>query len=124
MASFGIYPHNNTIKTICPDVKLLKYEELARVGQIYVDAAGTDNDGWESKYERQEDENEPIALILCASKSDAIAEFLELSGAGIHVAEYITKFIPKNLIEQKLIDSIKNAKIMLEQRNKKDSKIQ
>ena len=33
----------------------LKYEELARVGQIYVDAAGTDNDGWESKYERQED---------------------------------------------------------------------
>lgn len=75
---------------------------------------------WLNKYERQEGENEPIALILCASKSDAMAELLELSTSGIHVAEYITKFIPKTLIEEKLINSIKNAKIMLDQRNKKD----
>lgn len=36
----------------------LKYEELARVGQVYVDYAtetDTQKDGWESKYERQED---------------------------------------------------------------------
>lgn len=75
---------------------------------------------WLNKYERQDGENEPIALVLCASKSNAMAELLELSDAGIHVVEYITKLIPKNIIEEKLISSIKNAKIMLDQRNKKD----
>lgn len=71
---------------------------------------------WLDRYERQEGENEPIALILCASKSDTMTELLELSSSGIHVAEYVTKYVPKKLLEEKLVSSIKNAKIMLEQR--------
>jgi len=47
-----------------------------------------------------------------------VAELLELNNSGIHVAQYLTKYIPKELLQQKLIDSIKNAKTQLEQREK------
>ena len=47
-----------------------------------------------------------------------MAELLELNNSSIHVEEYITKYVPKKLLEEKLISSIKNAKIMVEQRNK------
>ena len=59
-----------------------------------------------------------IAIILCASKNDTMAELLELDTSGIHVAQYLTKYVPKELLEQKFIDSIESAKIQLEQREK------
>lgn len=73
---------------------------------------------WLDKYEKAEGEEAPIAIILCATKSDTITELLELDNSGIHVAQYLTKYLPKQLLEQKLMTSIKNAKIQLEQRNK------
>lgn len=75
---------------------------------------------WLNKNERAEGEETPIAIILCATKSDTITELLELDSSGIHVAQYITNYIHKDLLEQKFISSIKNAKIQLEQR--KDEK--
>jgi len=71
---------------------------------------------WLNKYERAEGENPPIAIILCASKSDKMSELLELDKSGIHVAQYLTKYVPKEILEQKFIDSIERAKIQLEQR--------
>lgn len=73
---------------------------------------------WLDKYEKTEKEESPIAIILCATKSNALAELLELDNSGIHVAQYLTKYVPKELLEQKFIDSIEKAKIQLEQRNK------
>ena len=75
---------------------------------------------WLDKYEKAEGEESPIAIILCATKSDTITELLELDSSGIHVAQYITNYIPKELLEQKLLSSIKNAKIQLEQRKNKE----
>ena len=63
-------------------------------------------------------EEPPIAIILCASKNDTIAELMELDNSGIHVAQYLTEYVPKELLQQKFIDSIENAKIQLEQREK------
>ena len=79
---------------------------------------------WLDKYEKAEGEEPPIAIILCATKSDAVAELLELSNSGIHVAQYITNYVQKDLLEEKFLSSIKNAKIQLEQREnkKKDNK--
>ena len=108
-----LFYHRNLKRLVVIELKLERFKPEHK-GQVELYLK------WLNKYERKEGENEPIALILCASKSDAMAEILELSGTGIHVAEYITKFIPKNLIEEKLISSIKNARIILEQRNKKD----
>lgn len=74
---------------------------------------------WLDKYEKSEGEETPIVIILCASKNDMMAELLELNISGIHVAQYVTKYVSKEILEQKLINSIKNAKIQLEQRKNK-----
>lgn len=75
---------------------------------------------WLDKYEKAEGENSPIAIILCASKSDSMTELLELDNSGIHVAQYFTKYVSKELLEEKFLNSIKKAKIQLEQRKNKD----
>lgn len=42
-----------------------------------------------------------------------VAQLLELDNSGIHVEQYLTKYVPKDILKQKVI----NAKIQLEQRN-------
>lgn len=71
---------------------------------------------WLDKYEKAEGENSPIAIILCTSKSDMVAELLDLDDSGIHVSQYLTKYVPKEILEQKLEESIKRARCGLEQR--------
>jgi len=74
---------------------------------------------WLDKYEKAEGEEAPAAIILCATKSDMMTELLELDNSGIHVAQYLTNYVPKELLQEKFLSSIKNAKIQMEQRNKK-----
>lgn len=57
---------------------------------------------WLNKYEKQEGENNPIGLILCAGKSNEQIELLEMHKDGIMVAEYWTELPPKKQLEQKL----------------------
>ena len=77
---------------------------------------------WLDKYEKAEGEESPVAIILCATKSDTMTELLELNNSGIHVARYLTNYVPKELLEEKFLSSIKNAKIQLEQRKRKEEK--
>ena len=42
---------------------------------------------WIDKYERAEGKEPPVAIILCATKSDIMTEPLELGNSGIHVAQ-------------------------------------
>ncbi len=77
---------------------------------------------WLDKYEKAEGEEPPVAIILCATKSDMMTELLELDTSGIHVAQYLTNYVPKELLQEKFLSSIKNAKIQLEQRNKSEEK--
>mgnify|MGYP006065529533 CR=1 FL=1 len=71
---------------------------------------------WLDKYEKADGEQSPVAIILCASKSKMMTELLGLDNSNIHVAEYLTKFVPTKMLEQKLLDSIKIAKAQIEQR--------
>ncbi len=73
---------------------------------------------WLDKYEREKEEEAPIAIILCATKNNTVAELLGLDESGIHVAQYLTKYVPKEILQQKLIDSIEKARIQLEQRGR------
>ena len=57
---------------------------------------------WLNKYEKQEGENNPIGLILCAGKSTEQIELLEMNKDGIMVAEYWTDLPPKKELEEKL----------------------
>lgn len=45
---------------------------------------------WLNRYERQEGENEPIGLILCAEGNREQIELLEMDKSGIMVAQYWT----------------------------------
>ncbi|MBN2124602.1 MAG: DUF1016 family protein, partial [Deltaproteobacteria bacterium] len=65
---------------------------------------------WLDKYERQEDEQSPIGLVLCAGKKRETVELLALENSGIRVAEYMTELPPRKVLEQKLHRAIKQAK--------------
>ena len=65
---------------------------------------------WLSKYEKEEGENEPLGIILCADKKEEQIELLELEKSGIHVAQYLTVLPPKEILEAKLHQAIESAK--------------
>ncbi|MEG0411099.1 MAG: PDDEXK nuclease domain-containing protein [Erysipelotrichaceae bacterium] len=71
---------------------------------------------WLNKYEKADGEESPVALILCAEKSQETIELLELDKGNIHVGQYLTKMPPKELLQEKLSLAISNAKEQLEQR--------
>ena len=68
---------------------------------------------WLDKNERNEGENSPIGIILCAEKSSETVELLELDQSGIHVAQYLTQIPPKEVFEEKLCKAIERAKSKL-----------
>lgn len=68
---------------------------------------------WLEKYEKKPNEDIPIGLILCAGKSDEQIELLKLDKSGIHVAEYMTALPPRDVLEKKLQQAIKSARLRL-----------
>jgi predicted nuclease of restriction endonuclease-like (RecB) superfamily len=72
---------------------------------------------WLDRYERQEGENMPIGLILCAESSREQVELLEMHKDGIMVAEYWTELPPKKVLEQKIHSILIETRERLE-RNK------
>ena len=69
---------------------------------------------WLEKNERVEGEESPVALILCAEKSQETIELMQLDHGNIHVGQYMTKMPPKELLEQKLARAImKDAPIVI-----------
>ncbi|MDN5090822.1 PDDEXK nuclease domain-containing protein [Aliarcobacter butzleri] len=62
------------------------------------------------KYEKEEDENTPLGIILCSDKNQEQIELLELEKSDIHVAKYLTILPPKEEFEKRLHKAIENAK--------------
>ncbi len=71
---------------------------------------------WLDKYEKNQGEESPIGIILCAEKSHETVELLELDQSGIHVAQYLTQMPPKDVLEAKLHKAIERAKSRLVQK--------
>jgi len=71
---------------------------------------------WLNKNERQEGENAPVGLILCAETSKEQVELLEMHKDGIMVAEYLTELPSKEELEKKLHKAYMEAKEVLEKR--------
>jgi predicted nuclease of restriction endonuclease-like (RecB) superfamily len=65
---------------------------------------------WLNRYEKAEDEKEPIGLILCAESNKEQIELLEMHKDGIMVAEYWTVMPPKKELQQKLHLLLREAK--------------
>jgi predicted nuclease of restriction endonuclease-like (RecB) superfamily len=71
---------------------------------------------WLNKYERQNDENEPIGIILCTKARRNQIELMELEKSGIAVAEYWTNVPPKEEFERKINEILIEARERLERR--------
>lgn len=71
---------------------------------------------WLDRYERQDGEESPIGLILCAGRKRETVELLELEQSGIRVAEYLTELPPRNILEQELHKAITQARQMMSRR--------
>ncbi|MDR3111100.1 MAG: PDDEXK nuclease domain-containing protein [Planctomycetaceae bacterium] len=72
---------------------------------------------WLNQYEKQDGENLPIGLILCAESSREQVELLEMHKDGIIVAEYWTELPSKQELEQKIHEILIEVRERLE-RNK------
>ena len=71
---------------------------------------------WLEKYEKQEGENSPIGIILCAEASKEQIELLEMHKDGIMVAEYWTELLPKDVLEKKLHQALTEARERIERK--------
>ena len=69
---------------------------------------------WLDKYERREEEDAPIGLILCAGKKEETVRLLGMEGSGIRVASYWTEALPKAELERKLHKAVVLARHRLE----------
>jgi len=69
---------------------------------------------WLAKEEMQPGEDTPLGLILCADKSDEHVELLQLEKSGIRVAAYLTELPPRDLLQKKLHDAVRQARARLE----------
>jgi len=73
---------------------------------------------WLNRYERQDGENEPIGIILCAGGNHREQiELLEMDRDGILVAEYWTALPPKAEFEQKIQSILAETRERMAQRN-------
>jgi len=72
---------------------------------------------WLEINEKEQDEHQPIGLILCQEGNSEQIELLQLDNVNIKVAEYITKYLPKELLVKKLNEFTKTAKNRLENRD-------
>ena len=70
---------------------------------------------WLDKYERREEEEAPIGLILCAGKKEETVRLLDMEGSGIRVASYWTESLPKAELERKLHEAVVLARQRLAQ---------
>jgi RecB family endonuclease NucS len=104
--------YNRTLKRLVAiELKLGKFE-ASQKGQMELYLK------WLNKYEKNEGENEPIGLILCAESNKEQVELLEMHKDGIMVAEYLTVMPPKEELEAKLHQLLVEAKERIE-RNKR-----
>lgn len=71
---------------------------------------------WLDKFERQPGEDTPVGLVLCSEADREEVEFLELHKDGIAVVEYWTTLPPRDELETKLRQIVRDAQERLTRR--------
>jgi predicted nuclease of restriction endonuclease-like (RecB) superfamily len=104
-----LFFHRKLSRLVAIDLKIGKFKAAFK-GQMELYLK------WLNKYEKQDGENEPIGLILCAETRREQIELLGMHKDGIMVAEYWTGLPSKKVLEQKLHQVIIEAKERLERR--------
>lgn len=104
-----LFYHRSLKRLVAIELKLGKFQAKYK-GQMELYMK------WLNKNERQEGEETPIGLILCAESSKEQVELLEMHKDGIMVAEYWTELPPKKELERKLHLALVEAKERFERK--------
>lgn len=106
-----LFYHRKLKRLVAVELKLGKFK-AAYKGQMELYLR------WLKKHEMEENENDPLGLILCAEGSHEQVELLELHKSSIKIAEYLTELPPKTLLEKKLHTAIQKTRTFMKQREK------
>lgn len=104
-----LFYHRKLQRLIAIDLKIGKFE-AAYKGQMELYLR------WLEKNEMESNEEQPIGLILCAEGNHEQIELLQLDKTNIKVAQYITQYLPKNLLKQKLHQFMEASRKQLDNR--------
>ncbi len=104
-----LFYHRKLKRLVAIDLKIGKFQAKDK-GQMELYLK------WLDKYERQEGEEKPVGLILCAETSREQIELLEMHKDGIMVAEYWTELPPKKELEKRLHNALIEAREQIEKR--------
>lgn len=104
-----LFYHRKLKRLVAIELKLDKFKP-AHKGQMELYLR------WLDRYDKQEGENPPIGLILCAEASREQVELLQMHKDGIIVAEYLTDLPPKAELEQRLQKALKQARERIAQK--------
>lgn len=104
-----LFYHRRLKRLVAIDLKIGKFQAKDK-GQMELYLK------WLDKYEKEQGEEKPVGLILCAETSREQVELLEMGKDGIVVAEYWTELPPKKELEKKLHQALQQAKESLETR--------
>jgi len=104
-----LFYHRSLKRLVAIELKLGKFQAKHK-GQMELYLK------WLNKNERQENEETPIGLILCAESSKEQVELLEMHRDGIMVAEYWTELPSKKELERKLHSALIEAKERFERK--------
>lgn len=105
-----LFYHRKLKRLVAIDLKIGKFKASYK-GQMELYLR------WLEKHEVEEGEEKPIGLILCAEGNHEQIELLQLDKSNIKVAKYITEFLPKELLKEKLHQFLLASKIQIEGRS-------
>lgn len=104
-----LFYHRRLKRLVAIELKLGKFK-AAHKGQMELYLR------WLEKHDVQPGEASPIGLILCAEGNYEQIELLQLDAANIRVAEYLTDYLPKELLMHKLHQFTESSKRLLDNR--------
>lgn len=90
-----LFYHRKLKRLIAVDLKIGRFEASYK-GQMELYLR------WLEKHETEEGEESPIGLILCAEGNYEQIELLQLDETNVKVAQYVTEYLPKDLLRKKL----------------------
>ncbi len=104
-----LFYHRKLKRLVAIELKIGKFEAAFK-GQMELYLR------WLEKYEMIAGEEKPVGLVLCAEGNREQIELLQLDAANIKVAEYVTKYLPKKLLKEKLHQFLLSSKKQMDNR--------
>lgn len=98
-----LFYHRKLRRLVASELKIGKFEaEYKGKMELYL--------RYLEKHEAEPGEDSPIGLILCAEGNHEQIELLQLDKSNVKVAEYITEFLPPDLLKRKLHQFVETSR--------------